>query len=90
MEYYSNSMCACADKACAESVNAALTEWGTNLAKNPRLANQKPDPDLAKKSADIMTKYTECMTKLYMADAGQGGTPPVPADPCGGDPCGGP
>ena len=84
MEYYSNRMCACTDKACADTVNEALAAWGTHMAKTAgAAAEEKPDPELAKKSADIMTRYTECMTKLLM-------NAPPPPDPCGGgeDPCG--
>jgi len=70
MEGFSKDMCACKDKACADKVNEEMTKWGTEMAKNAGAAKEeKPDPDMAKKSADIMTKYTECMTKLMMAGA---------------------
>lgn len=85
MEVFSNQMCACTDKACADKVNEEMAAWGTEMANTAGAArDEKPDPELAKKSADIMTRYTECMTKLFM-----GATPPP--DPCGGgaDPCGG-
>ena len=84
MEHYTNKMCSCTDKTCANGVNEGLTKWGTNMAKTAGAhKDEKPDPDLAKKSADIMTRYTECMTKLLM-----GAEPP--SDPCGGgdNPCG--
>src|SRR5215211_4411744 len=84
MEYYSNRMCACKDKACADSVNERLAKWGNELAKMPGAAkSDKPDPELAKRSGEIMTRYTECMTKLLMNE-------PPPTDPCGGggNPCG--
>ena len=68
MEGFSKSMCDCKDKACADKVNEDMTKWGTEMAKSAGASkDDKPDPDLAKKSADIMTKYTECMTKLMMA-----------------------
>src|SRR3954470_1822770 len=70
MEEFSKKMCDCKDKGCADKVNEEMTKWGTEMAKNAGAAkDEKPDPDLAKKSADIMTKYTECMTKLMMAGA---------------------
>jgi len=69
MDDFSKQMCRCKDKACADKVNEALTTWGTNLAKDPALKSSKPSPDLAKKSADIMTRYTECMTKLMMQNS---------------------
>jgi hypothetical protein len=84
MEYFTNQMCTCKDKACADGANDAMIKWGTRMAEKASKApnHEKPDPEIAKQSADLMTRYTECMTKLMI------GTPP-PADPCGGDPCGG-
>jgi hypothetical protein len=68
MEGFQKSMCDCKDKACADKVNEDMSKWGTEMAKTAGAAkDEKPDPELAKKSADIMTKYTECMTKLMMA-----------------------
>jgi hypothetical protein len=86
MEYFTGRMCSCKDKPCADGVNESMTKWGTELAKNWKGKDQKPDPDMARKSADIMTRYTECMTKNMMGDM-----KPPPADPCAGgeDPCGG-
>jgi hypothetical protein len=74
MEKFSNSMCACKDKACADKVNEDMTKWGTEMAKNAGANyDERPDPELARRSADIMTRYTECMTKLMMA--GMNNTP---------------
>jgi len=73
MESFQKAMCECKDKACADKVNEDMAKWGAEMAKNTNTAKaDKPDPDLAKKSADIMTKYTECMTKLMMAGVGAG------------------
>jgi hypothetical protein len=86
MDYYSHEMCGCKDKVCAGKVNDELTKWGTEMAKIATpMRDEKPDVELAKKSADIMTRYTECLTKLMM----DGAQPPP--DPCAGgaDPCGG-
>src|SRR5438046_2018741 len=73
MEGFQKSMCDCKDKACADKVNADMSTWGTEMSKGAD-KDAKPDPELAKKSADIMTKYTECMTKLMMAGAGGSGS----------------
>src|SRR5712671_4503487 len=72
MEGFSKSMCDCKDKACADKVNDDMTKWGQEMAKNakPGDTSEKPDPEMAKKSADVMTKYTECMTKMMMAGMG--------------------
>ncbi len=74
MEGFQKSMCDCKDKACADKVNEDMAKWGAEMAKTAGAAakDDKPDPDLAKKSADVMTKYTECMTKLMMAGVGPG------------------
>ena len=57
MEGFSKSMCDCKDKACADKVNEDMTKWGTEMAKNAGAAkDDKPDPELAKKSSDIMYK----------------------------------
>jgi hypothetical protein len=74
MEGFQKQMCDCKDKACADKVNEDMSKWGTEMARNAGAArDERPDPDLARKSTDIMIKYTECMTKLMMA--GAGGTP---------------
>jgi len=83
METFSKEMCECKDKACADGVNKKMSDWGTEMAKTAGKAEEKPDPEMAKKSAEIMTKYTECMTKLMMAGAAE---PPKPADPAPADP----
>jgi hypothetical protein len=71
MEEFQKQMCACKDKACADKVNEDMTRWGTEMAKRASYdRDEKPDPEIAKRSADIMTLYVECMTKLMMAGAG--------------------
>ena len=73
MEEFSKAMCECKDKGCADKVNGDMAKWGTEMAKTAgKATDEKPDPEMAKKSADIMTKYTECMTKSMMAGAGGG------------------
>lgn len=71
MERFQRKMCKCRDRVCADKVNEEMTKWGTEMAKNASgKSDDKPDPQIAKKSADIMTKYTECMTKVYMSPRG--------------------
>jgi hypothetical protein len=68
MEGFQKAMCGCSDKNCADKVNEEMTVWGTEMAKAAGAAkDEKPSPTLARKSAEIMTKYTECMTKIMMA-----------------------
>ena len=83
MEGFSKDMCECKDKACADKVNENMTKWGTEMAKTAGKADEKPDPEMVKKSTETMTKYTECMTKIMMAGAAE---PPKPADPAPADP----
>lgn len=72
MEAFQERMCSCTDKFCADRVNEDMTTWGTEMAKTAgAVRDEKPSPALAKRSADIMTRYTECMTKLMMAGAGR-------------------
>jgi hypothetical protein len=85
MQYFSDRICACKDKTCGDTVNNDMTAWGTDMAKRADASRAaKPSETDVKRMTEIMTKYTECMTKLMM-DA------PPPADPCAGspDPCGG-
>jgi hypothetical protein len=67
MEEFQKAMCECKDKACADKVQEDMTKWGTEQAKTAA-KDEKPDPELVKKTTDIMQKYSECMTKLMMAD----------------------
>ena len=86
--YFSKRMCGCKDKACAEGVNNGMTEWGEDLAKKaPEMQNTKPTEAEQKRVMEVVTKYTDCMTKVMM----DGQAPPHvdPSDPCGGgNPCG--
>jgi hypothetical protein len=73
MEGFQKRMCACKDKKCADKVQDDMTKWGTEMAKNAR-PDSRPSVEMVKKSGDIMTKYTECFTKILTKDAG----PPPP------------
>jgi hypothetical protein len=65
---FSNQMCGCKDKACAEKVTAEMSSWGEALAKDETMANTKPTQDEARRANEVMTKYAECMTKLMSND----------------------
>jgi hypothetical protein len=69
MEAFAKQMCECKDKACADQVQADMTKWSTSS-----MSSAKPDPEMAKKSQQAMSRYTECMTKAAgMAGDMQGG-----------------
>ncbi len=88
LAYFSKQMCSCKDKTCADGVNNGMTKWGQDMAQKPS-ANTKPTEAEQKRIMEVVTKYTDCMTKVMM-DGGQMPPPVDPSDPCGGgDPCGG-
>jgi hypothetical protein len=66
MRGFSNRMCQCADKACADQVQDDMVKWGTEAAKAAD-RDERPDPEMVRESGEIMTRYTECMTKLMMS-----------------------
>jgi hypothetical protein len=84
MEYFATSICKCTDKACADQVNDGMMKWAQDLTRTAD-KDEKPDPDLAKRATEIMNRYTECMTKIYMVGAGQDDPPPPEEEdnPCG-------
>ncbi len=91
MEEFSNEMCKCKDKACADKVQEGMTKWSTDMAaKGGEKKDEKPDEAAMKKMTEIGQKYAECMTKAMTpaadaagsaAAAGSGEAPAVAADP---------
>jgi hypothetical protein len=68
---FSDRMCNCKDKACADKVNDDYTKWGSEMAKNARPEDARDiDPDDIKRMTEAATKYSECYTKLAMAGSG--------------------
>ncbi|MCW5807071.1 MAG: hypothetical protein KIT31_32240 [Deltaproteobacteria bacterium] len=61
-----DKMCACKDKACSERVQEEFTRWGADMAK--KSDREETDADVQKKITDVMTRYSECMMKLYGSD----------------------
>lgn len=82
---FTERVCSCADKACAEKVTMDMTKWSSDLAEKAKGQQPPPDPDMPDKMTKLSQRYSECMMKVYSAE------PPQP-DPCGGgaDPCGAP
>ncbi|HEU0034294.1 MAG TPA: hypothetical protein VFQ53_26910 [Kofleriaceae bacterium] len=79
MESFKKDMCECKDKACADKVNEAYMKWGSEMAKTTAGKDEKPDPDLVKKTTDIMAQYSECMTKASGAGGAMGSGAAEPA-----------
>jgi hypothetical protein len=93
LEGFSKSMCECKDKACADKVQADMTKWSEEQAKQASGKEaDKPDPELTKKMTDASTKLGECYAKVAMPAApdtaapteqkpAEGAAPAAPADP---------
>jgi hypothetical protein len=62
---YEGRMCACTDRTCANKVQDDMTQEFTRRIRETR-ARDKPDPDAVRESGQIMTRYTQCMTKLMI------------------------
>lgn len=69
---FKGKMCACKDKACADSVRQQMNTWGEQLAsKHPEF---RPSPDTAKRLAEITNDYMNCMLKLAGDNSGGSGS----------------
>jgi hypothetical protein len=66
MQQFSNQVCACTTKACAQGVIDTMTEWGREMAK--QAPDAKPDPDTMKRAEKIVARLTECMTRAMSSD----------------------
>jgi hypothetical protein len=65
MEELKNQMCQCADKACADRVSKAMTDWGTAMASNLKM---KTRPEDTKRVTEIAEELGRCMTKAMTPD----------------------
>jgi hypothetical protein len=79
MGEFKDQMCKCADKACADKVQASMTDWSASMAKKGGDKEAKPDEATMKKMTEIGEEYGKCMAKAM----GAGGDAP-PADPAAG------
>ncbi len=64
MTEFTDRMCACKDKACAEALSEEMNRWGTEVAKQPHMDEKVSDAD-AKRMADITDRFSKCMTALF-------------------------
>lgn len=63
MKKFSDDMCACKDKACAEKVTAEMTKYGEEAAKKDAAKATTPTEAQAKEMVDSSKKMGECMAK---------------------------
>jgi len=74
MEEFSNEMCKCKDKACADKVQEGMTKWSTDMAaKGGEKKDEKRTRRPMKKMTEIGQKYAECMTKAMTPAADAAG-----------------
>lgn len=69
---FTDQMCACKDRACADKVSEAMTTWAQEMAATQD-SKFRPSEAMTKKMSDLGQRYAECMTKLM--------DPPVPPPP---------
>jgi hypothetical protein len=60
---FTDQMCACKDKACADKVQDDFTKWGTEMSKKMD-RDERPDDETMKQLTDMMSRYADCMTKV--------------------------
>jgi hypothetical protein len=68
VEAFSDRMCACKDVRCARVVSDAFTTRLTGMGKS----SQKVDPADRQRGVDHLTRYMDCMKKLYVGDLPSG------------------
>jgi hypothetical protein len=75
MGKFSDAMCRCVDKACADRVVEDMSRWGTEMAKAASPHNERITEEDTRQMAVITEEMTKCMTKAMMQGMGSGATP---------------
>ncbi len=79
-----DAMCKCADKACADKVQADMATWTASNARTVGdKANEKPDEKMVAEMTKVSEEYGKCMTKAMTGGAAMGDTA-KPAEPAAG------
>jgi hypothetical protein len=63
MEKFSDRMCACKTRACADGVSQDMNQWGQSMAQSAA-ATMKPTPEATKKMSEIVERFSRCYQKL--------------------------
>ncbi|MBA3452539.1 MAG: hypothetical protein H0T42_05510 [Deltaproteobacteria bacterium] len=66
MEQFANEMCRCTDRTCADRVQASLTQWAQEMAKQDSEPTKPTEADM-KRMTEVGQQYAECMTKAMTA-----------------------
>lgn len=68
MATFTDDMCRCLDKACADKIQDQMTKWATEMARDAPKQQPKPDEALMKRMTEIGQRYGECMTNAMMSE----------------------
>jgi hypothetical protein len=71
---FSDAMCKCQDRACADRITQEMTAWGQEMARSAERPERVSDED-SKRLADITERMTQCMSAIYTKAAGSGSAP---------------
>jgi hypothetical protein len=65
MTRFTDEMCDCADQACSDAVQARLSEWATQQAREAQAKgeSEKPSEQDMKALTEVAMRYGECMQK---------------------------
>jgi hypothetical protein len=64
---FTDEMCACKDKACADDVTAKLTAYTTEMEKDPELRDAKKPDGYAQRMEATTKRYTDCAVTVIAA-----------------------
>jgi hypothetical protein len=73
MVRFADLMCGCRDKACADKVQDEMTRWASQQAKQASPSDKISESEV-KTLQEVMTRYSECMTKVMAGDVAPAGT----------------
>lgn len=68
---YTNEICACVDKTCAQAVTDQLTKWGQEMAMKDREL-PKPSEDQLKQITEVTKRFSDCLIRAMQDDPSQG------------------
>jgi hypothetical protein len=71
---FADDMCACKDRACADTVSQDMTRWSTELSKDHE--DLKPTPEEMEEATRVSERLSKCMVAAMSY-----GTPTAPPTP---------
>ncbi|MFN0253638.1 MAG: hypothetical protein ACKV2T_42615 [Kofleriaceae bacterium] len=68
-EAFTEDICRCKDKACADNVQKQMSTWASEMAnESPNTKGDVPDEATMKKTTELAQRYSECVTKAIGVD----------------------